>query len=90
MISTVKLTINVPAPLRRKANAVAALRGENVSDVLRTALAEYVQEAIDDARDIRELDAQTADLRAGKAPLYEHAEVWAEIDELEAQGALPA
>ncbi len=38
----VKLTINVSDELRRKARAVAAVRGETVSDVLRAALEEYV------------------------------------------------
>jgi len=41
----VKLTINLPDELRRRARAVAALRGETVSDVVRAALEEYVKES---------------------------------------------
>lgn len=41
----VKLTINVPDELRRRARAIAALRGETVSDVVRAALENYVEES---------------------------------------------
>ena len=33
-----------------------------------------------DARDVRELDAQQARIAAGQERLYDHAEVWAESD----------
>lgn len=56
---------------------------DSIDGVLMTA--EEVAAAEQDARDMRELDAQTADLRSGKAPLYEHDEVWAEIDAEERQ-----
>lgn len=49
--------------------------------------AEEVAAAEQDARDLAELDAQTANLRSGKAPLFDHDEVWAEIDALEAREA---
>lgn len=57
--------------------------GQRLTWVLMTAEEIAEQDARDaeqDARDIRELDAQLADLRSGKAPLYDHDEVWAEID----------
>jgi hypothetical protein len=57
---------------------------------VRLALKDYVQEALDDARDQRELNALVARIDAGLEPLYSHEEVWAEIEALEARGELPA
>jgi len=89
-MTTVSLIVKVPEGLRRQAQAVAKLRGETVSEVVRIALRDYIQEAIDDARDLRELQAVEARIDAGLEPLYDHDKVWAEIEALEAQGALPA
>jgi hypothetical protein len=86
----VNLVVKVPARLRQQAHAVANLRGETVSSVVRTALADYIQEAVADARDRRELDALERRIDAGLEPLYDHDDIWAEIEALEAQGALPA
>ena len=85
----VKLTVSVPEELRRRAHAVAALRGETLSEVIREALTDYVTDAIEDARDARELDALERKLDAGEAPLYEHDAVWAEIEAAERSGELP-
>ena len=41
-----KLTVLVPDELYRQARAVAALKGENISNIVREALAEYVTEAL--------------------------------------------
>jgi ribosomal protein L12E/L44/L45/RPP1/RPP2 len=41
-----KLTVLVPEELHRQARAVAALKGDNISNVVREALAEYVTEAL--------------------------------------------
>lgn len=41
-----KLTVLVPDELHRRARAVAALKGDNISNVVREALAEYVTEAL--------------------------------------------
>ena len=85
----VKLTIKIPEDLRRQAKAVAALRGETVSDVVRIALEKYIVEALeetDDTRAVREIEARLA---AGEERVYSHEEVWAEIEALESQGALP-
>ena len=87
---TVSLMVKMPAPLRQQAQAVAKLRGETVSEVVRVALRAYIQEALDDARDNRELDALVRRVDAGSAPLFDHTDVWAEIEALEAQGVLPA
>ncbi len=45
----VQLTIKLPEQLRRQARAIAAMRGETVSDVLRSALETYVAENQDAA-----------------------------------------
>jgi Arc/MetJ-type ribon-helix-helix transcriptional regulator len=82
MTATVNLVVKLPAPLRKQAQAVAKLRGETVSDVVRAALREYVQEALEDARDLRELTALEARVEAGLEPLYDHDAVWAEIEAL--------
>jgi hypothetical protein len=66
------------------------LRGETVSEVVRIALRDYIQESLDDARDLRELQTVEARINTGLEPLYDHDQVWAEIEALEAQGALPA
>jgi len=38
-----KLTVNVPTDLRSQAHALAAFRGETVSEVIRAALEAYVE-----------------------------------------------
>ena len=81
-MTTVSLIVKVPEALRRQAQAVAKLRGETVSEVVRIALREYIQEAIDDARDLRELQALEARIDSGLEPLYDHDDVWAEIEAL--------
>jgi len=84
-----KLTINLPEELRRQAKAIAALRGETVSEVIRSALEDYISEAFDEAEDVRAIQMIERRIVEGKDRLYSHEEVWAEIDALEAQGALP-
>ena len=61
----VSLVVRLPAPLHKQAQAVAKLRGETVSDVVRAALRSYIQDASEDARDNRELDALIARIEAG-------------------------
>lgn len=85
---SVQLVIKVPEELRRKAKAVAALRGETVSDVVRAALTEYIQDALEDVEDIRATDEIVARIKAGE-PTYSHDEVWSEIEALEAKADLP-
>ncbi len=88
-MTTAKLTINLPEELRRQAKAIAALRGETVSEVIRSALEEYITEAFDEAEDVRAIQMIERRIVEGKERLYSHDEVWAEIDNLGAQGALP-
>jgi predicted DNA-binding protein len=80
--------IRIPEDLRNRAKAVAALRGETLSDVLRRRLQQYVSEAEENAADVRYAHDVLSRIAAG-APTYSHEEVWAEIEELEAQDALP-
>ncbi len=42
---TVNLVVKVPKDLRRRARAIAALRGETIADVVRRRLEEYIREA---------------------------------------------
>ena len=50
---------------------------------------EELTEEQEDAEDIRVADAIEARIARGEERTYSHEEVWAEIDALEAQGALP-
>lgn len=86
--STIRLVVRVPETLQRQAQAAATLRGETVSDVVRQALAEYIARA-EEEDDARFVDAMLRDVEAG-APTYDHADVWEELDRLEAAGELPA
>jgi DNA-binding protein Fis len=58
MEATVKLTVKLPERLRRRAKAVAAIRGETVSAVVREALEEYVADIAqgDDLAGVSEVD----------------------------------
>jgi predicted transcriptional regulator len=85
--STVNLVVKVPLALRRQARAAAVMRGETISDVVRQALAEYVARVEDD--DTAYARRVLARVEAG-APTFDHDEVWAELEALEAAGELPA
>ena len=74
-----KITVKLPDPLRRRAKAVAALRGETVSDVVRDALEAYIAESMEEAEDIRAADEVEARLVAGAESIHEHEAVWLEI-----------
>ena len=79
-VEMIKLTVNVPEPLRRRVKAIATLRGESVSDVVRTALETYIAEALDENEDIRTVQAIEARIAAGQERIYSHDEVWAELN----------
>lgn len=97
---TVNLVVKVPEPLRRRAKAIAHLRGETVSDVVRSALIEYVaageKEAAaalvdENATEIEDAAYARAvlDRIAEGAPTYSHEEIWEELHQLEDEGAFP-
>ncbi|MCG2767142.1 MAG: ribbon-helix-helix protein, CopG family [Anaerolineae bacterium] len=71
-----KMTIKLPEELRRRAKAVAALRGETVSEVMRAALAEYVAEVMEEADDVRAV----TDIEARIAEGVERVTDWDEAD----------
>ena len=73
--------------LRKQARAAAVMRGETISDVVRHALAQYIEQA-EKEDDLRYADAVLKRIAEG-APMFSHEEVWAEIDQLEAAGELP-
>lgn len=85
-----KLTVLVPDELHRRARAVAALKGDNISNVVREALAEYVTEALQDAEDARAAREILMRVESGEEKTYSHDEIWAEIADLEKKGELRA
>lgn len=89
-MATTKLTVVVPEELHRQARAVAALKGENISHVVREALAEYVTEALEDSEDADAAREILRRIKQGETKTYSHDEVWAEIADLEDRGELPA
>lgn len=86
---TVNLVIKISPEMRRQARAIAAMRGETISEIVRAAMAKYIQDSLAEMEDTGETDAILARIKAG-APTHSHDEVWARIAEPEAQGALPA
>ena len=86
-----KLTINIPQEISRRAKARAALEGKTLTDIVRQSLEDYARglDLMEEADDIRLVKAIEARLASGQEPTYSHQEVWAEIDRLESDGALP-
>jgi predicted transcriptional regulator len=85
---TTKLTILVPDELHYKARTVAALRKETLSEIVRQALQNYVDQETDEVEDTAFARQMLARLAAGE-PTLSHDEVWREIAEAEARGELP-
>ncbi len=85
---TVNLVVKVPESLRKRARAVAVLRGETIAEVVRAALADYIARADSASDDVRFADRVLARIAEG-APTYTHEEVWADIEQREAAGELP-
>jgi len=77
-----KLTITIPDDLRRRAKAVAALRGEHVTDVIQKALEEYVDEALEEAEDMRVALQVKARIARGETTVQDWDEVKKELDAL--------
>ena len=75
-----RLTIKLPDALRRRTKAIAALRGESVSDVVRKALAEYVAEAMEEAEDIKAVDEIETRIATGEVKMRDWKEVEAALD----------
>ena len=77
-----KLTVKLPETLRRRAKAVAALRGDTVSEVVRAALVEYVAEVMEEADDVRAVAEIEARIAAGEEKVTDWAK--ADLDDLPA------
>ena len=75
-----KLTVNIPDDLRRRAKSVAALRGEHVTDVIVKALEEYVNEALEEAEDMRVALEVKARIARGETTVQDWDEVKKELD----------
>jgi len=86
----VTISATVPEGMRLEALHVAQARGETLADVMRRALAAYLAELREDAEDARFADEIEGRIERGEERTYSHEEVWAELEELERQGALPA
>ena len=56
-----KLTIKLPDTMRRQAHAIAALRGETVSEVVRVALRQYIEQAQGESKALGALYAEFAE-----------------------------
>jgi len=78
-----KLTIKLPEELRRRAKAVAALRGETVSDVIREALQNYIVEAFEEADDVRTIHDLESRIAYGKEPVSDWNDFEADLDALQ-------
>jgi predicted DNA-binding protein len=74
----------LPEDPRRRAKAVAALRGETVSALVRAALEGFITEALEEEEDLRAVQAIEERIAAGQERVSSHEEVWAEIAALEA------
>ncbi len=77
-----KLTIASPDELRRRAKSIAALRDESISDVIVKALEEYVNEALEEAGDIRVVHEVEARIARGESAWQDWDEVKKELNAL--------
>jgi predicted DNA-binding protein len=79
-----KLTIKLPDELRRRTKAVAALRGETVSDVIREALQNYIAEAMEETDDVNAIGEIEQRIAAGDEKVMSWEEAEAAFDALSA------
>ncbi len=77
-----KLTIAIPDDLRRRAKSIAALHDENISDVIVKALEQYVEDALEEADDLRVAVEIEERLARGESRLHDWKEVEAMLDGL--------
>lgn len=77
-----------PVILTQRGRGTAVLMSMARWKALMRQVAELAEEQ-EDMEDIRAADAIEACIARGEERTYSHEEVWAEIDALEAQGALP-
>ena len=82
-MTVAKLTIKLPEELRRRTKAVAALRGETVSDVVREALQDYIADAIEEADDVHAIREIEQRIASGKEKVHDWKDVEAKLDALQ-------
>ena len=78
MSNLIRLTVTIPDEMRRQAKAAAALHGDTLSEIIRAALGEYIEE-MEDSAFLDEIEKRVVE---GKERTYSHEEVWAELDAL--------
>ncbi len=83
------VSANVSRRMRDETRHLAEARGQTMADVLRRALTEHLAEAHEQADDIRRIQEIEARHAAGLSQSRPMEDVWAELDALEARGALP-
>ena len=71
-------------------DAISTVLRSKLTDQEQAKLAENILETFQDIKDERELDKLEQQIDDDTEPLYDHEEVWKEIEELEAKGELPA
>lgn len=57
MHNTVNLVVKISPEMRRQARAIAAMGGETISEVVRAAMAKYIQDSLAEMEDVGETDA---------------------------------
>ena len=76
MSKSVQLNVLVPDDLRKRAKAAAALQGTSISEIVRNALEEFLE----DAEDVAVAKETMARIKRGEERTYSADEVWAELD----------
>lgn len=72
----VRLNVILSKELHRRAKVVAAAHGHTLSEIVRAAIEEYIEE-MEDSDLLNQIEARIA---AGQERVYPHDEVWAELD----------
>lgn len=76
-MNEVRINVIVPKAMHRKAKVLAAAHGHHLSDIVRTAIEEYIEE-MEDSELLNQIETRIA---AGEARTYTHEEVWAGLDD---------
>jgi predicted DNA-binding protein len=79
-MDAVRLNVIMPKALHRRAKIVAAAHGHKLSDIVRRAIEDYIEE-MEDSELLNQIEARVAE---GKERTYTEEEVWADLDELSA------
>jgi predicted DNA-binding protein len=72
----VRLNVIMPKELHRRAKVVAAAHGHTLSDIVRRAIEEYIE----DMEDVELIDRTVARIAASQERTYSEEEVWADAN----------